>query len=111
MPSHISVFIKGKGYLVVKATDTNLREQIESYEVPRCELDRFLSYVDQCERLDLCWNWAADKWGMYGRFNNQSAHRWLYSLLFGPIPAKACNTPHLLQRKLRESMPSGVYAS
>ena len=85
MPSHISVHIKGKGYLVAKATDTNLREQIESYEPPRNDLDYFLSCVDQCARLDLCWNWCAGKMGLYGSFNNQPAHRWIYTRLYGPF--------------------------
>jgi hypothetical protein len=46
---------------------------------------RFWSKVDAS---GVCWEWTASDDGAkgYGRFDHQSAHRWAYEFLVGPIP-------------------------
>lgn len=98
MKSHVAKFIKRNSLalldrqklIALKPRPEPKSPKPKPPKAPRAQqhediLVHFLSHVDQCERLDLCWNW---KWSRaYGRFNGWLAHRWIYSLLFGEIPA------------------------
>ena len=82
MPSHVTKFIKRSGFLLLD------RQKLIALKPRRSDLDRFLSHVDQCERVDLCWNWKhLAMQSKYASFHGWLAHRWIWSLLFGEIPA------------------------
>lgn len=110
MPSHVAKFLKRNSLLLLDAT--TIREKlmppkpvVEPLKRHRAymTLEYFLSHVDQCDRLDLCWNWKTAKPVRYGYLRHEGrswlAHRWLYTLLYGPIPA-SCVVHHKCENGL-----------